>query len=307
MKRIDQQYLRWTLQPPNVYPEHRLGRRVRHSAMILVIRKAKESVATSLSVIAPGQEDVVWKVLRAEALFEAEAENQGKRKRFDRNSSLVNDLVKAYEQADHWRTKRQILSLFADEFSKSELQEMIPGLSKWRVDQARQHATESAGRGQPVPEISSDRTKMDREKVDHFIEFISKPEFVQDMAFGTKTMKLDSGEQIIIPAVIRTVIPSRIISQYLEYCEDQVFEPASKRSLYRMIEVCSASMQRRSLQGLDNTTAEGSEALDDLLSVLDKLACHGISNVTTLQKRLKDGKRYLVKTDFKTHVGRNEH
>ena len=153
MKRIDQQYLRWTLQPPNVYPEHRLGRRVRHSAMILLIRKAKESVATSLSVIAPGQEDVVWKVLRGEALFEAEAENQGKRKRFDPNSSLVNDLVKAYEQADPWRTKRQILSLFADEFSKSELQEMIPGLSKWRVDQARPHATES-GRGQPVPEIS---------------------------------------------------------------------------------------------------------------------------------------------------------
>jgi hypothetical protein len=36
--------------------------------------------------------------------------------------------------------------------------------------------------------------------VDHFIEFISKPEFVQDMAFGTKTMKLDSGEKITIPA-----------------------------------------------------------------------------------------------------------
>lgn len=267
------------------------------------IRKAKESIATSLSVIAPGQEDEVWKVLRAEALLEAEEENKGKRKRFDSSSSLVNDLVKAYEQADHWRTKRQILSLFADDFSKAELQERLPGLSKWRIDQARQHATES-GKGQPVPEIPSYRAKIDREKVDHFIDFISKPEFVQDMAFGTKTMKLDSGEQIIIPAVIRTVIPSRIISQYLEYCEDEEFEPASKRSLYRMIEVCSASMQR-SLQGLDNTTAEGSEAFDDLLSLLDKLACHGISNATTLQKRLKDGKRYL-KTDFKTHVGRNE-
>ena len=69
------------------------------------IRKAKESIATSLSVIAPGQEDEVWKVLRAEALLEAEEENKGKRKRFDSSSSLVNDLVKAYEQADHWRTK----------------------------------------------------------------------------------------------------------------------------------------------------------------------------------------------------------
>jgi len=55
-------------------------------------------------------------------------------------------LVKAYEQAGHWQTKRQILYLFADDFLRAELQEMIPGLSKWRIDKARQHATE-AGKG----------------------------------------------------------------------------------------------------------------------------------------------------------------
>ena len=49
---------------------------------------------------------------------------------------------------------------------------------------------------------------------------ISRPEFVQDVAFGTKTLKLDSGEKIIIPAVIRIVIPSRIIRQYLDYCKE---------------------------------------------------------------------------------------
>ena len=184
--------------------------------------------------------------------------NQGKRKRFDPNSGLVDVLVKAYEQAGHWQTKRQILSLFADDFSRAELQEMISGLSKWRIDQARQHATE-AGKGQPIPQIPSFRTRIEHEKVDHFIEYISRPEFVQDVAFGTKTLKLDSGEKIIIPAVIRTVIPSRIIRQYLDYCKEQEFEPASQSSLYRMIEVCSASMQK-SLQGLDNTTAEGTNA-----------------------------------------------
>ena len=93
---------------------------------------------------------------------------------------------------------------------------MISGLSKWRIDQARRHATE-AGKGQPLPELPRFRAKIDREKVDHFIEFISRPEFVQDVAFGTKTLKLDSGEKIIIPAVIRTVIPARIIRQYLDY------------------------------------------------------------------------------------------
>lgn len=266
------------------------------------IRKAKETIATSLSVITPGQEELVWKALQTEALLNADRDNQGKRKRFDPSSGLVDILIKAYEQAGHWQTKRQILSLFADDFSRAELQEMIHGISKWRIDQARQHATE-AGKGQPLPEIPSFRTKIDREKVDHFIEYISRPEFVQDVAFGTKTLKLDSGEKIIIPAVIRTVIPSRIIRQYLDYCKEQEFEPASERSLYRMIEVCSASMQR-SLQGLDNTTAEGAEAFDQAFSMLEGLADNGI-NVSATQKLLKDGKRYL-KNDFKTHIGRGE-
>jgi len=204
------------------------------------IRKAKESIVTSLSVIAPGQEELVWKALQTETLLDTDKDSQGKRKHFDPHSGLVDDLIKAYQQADHWRTQRQILSLFADDFSRAELQEIIPGLSKWRIDQARQHATE-AGKGQPVPEIPRYRARIDYEKVDHFIEYISRPEFIQDVAFGTKTLKLDSGERIVIPAVIRTVIPSRIISQYLEYCDDQDFEPASEHSLYRMIEVSSRS------------------------------------------------------------------
>ena len=116
-------------------------------------------------------------------------------------------------------------------------------------------------------------------------------------------MKLDSGERIIIPAVIRTLIPSRIISQYMEYCREEGFLPASERSLYRMIEVCSASMQK-SLHGLDNVTAKGTEAFDKISAIVESLAEHGISTAST-QMLLKDGKRYL-KTDYKTHVGKEE-
>ena len=61
-----------------------------------------------------------------------------------------------------------ILSLFSDDFSRVELQ----GMSKWRIDQGRKHATE-AGKGQPIPEIPSSGSKIDPEKVDHFVEYIS--------------------------------------------------------------------------------------------------------------------------------------
>ena len=100
-----------------------------------------------------------------EKSLDADKNTQGKRKRFDPRSGVVDILIKAYEQAGHWQTKRQILSLFSDDFSRPELQEIIPGLSKWRIEQARQHATE-VGKGQPLPEILSFRTRIAHEKVD---------------------------------------------------------------------------------------------------------------------------------------------
>jgi len=68
-------------------------------------------------------------------------------------------LVKAHNQAELWQTKRQILFIFANDFSPTELQKRISGLSKWRIDQARQHATE-AGEGQLVPEKPIFRTRI---------------------------------------------------------------------------------------------------------------------------------------------------
>ena len=141
---------------------------------------------------------------------------------------------------------------------------MIPDLSKGRIDQARNHATET-GKGQPILEKPIYRARI--AKVDHFLDYISRPELRQDVAFGTKTLKLDSGGRVIMPAVVRTLIPSRIIQQYICNCKQEQFQPASERSLYRILDVCSASMQK-SLQGLDNVTADGTEAIDNLTKMM---------------------------------------
>ena len=236
--------------------------------------KAREAVAVMLSVISPGQEKDLWKCIQNDSdLMERDESSSSKGKHFDTHTGLIDVLIKAYDQAESWQTKRQILSLFANDFSRRELQTLIPGLTKWRIDQARQYTTE-AGKGQAVPEQTIFRKRIDQGKVDHFISYISQPQLHQDVAFGTTTLKLDSGERIIIPAVVRTLIPSRIIEQYTSYCKEQQFEPASIRCLFRMLEVCSASMQR-SLHGLDNITAEGTEAFDNLRAIIDTLVENG--------------------------------
>ena len=47
------------------------------------ISKAKETIATSFSVITPGQEELFWKALQTEVLLDSNRDNQGKRKHFD--------------------------------------------------------------------------------------------------------------------------------------------------------------------------------------------------------------------------------
>ena len=64
---------------------------------------------------------------------------------------------------------------------------------------------------------------------------------------------------------------------------------------------------QKSLQGLDNTAAEGNEAIDNILEVVKTLGDHG-SEATwlkSLEQTIKVAKRYL-KTEFKSHVGREE-
>lgn len=268
-------------------------------------RKVKEVFQTVLSVVVPGQEDRMWSCLREEReVRDVENEPPAKKKRLD--TGLVETLISAHNDAENWQTKRQILSLFVNDFSKTELQEMIPGLSKWRIDQARRHAID-VGEGQPVVETPIFRTRLDPVKTDHFIDFISRPCFLQDVAYGTRKLKLDSGEHAVIPAVIRTLIPLRIIAQYLAYCSDIEFEPASERTLFRILEVCSASMQK-SLHGLDYITtdgAQGFECLENIASTLRNEQAVSSSWEKECKQQLVDAKRYL-KADYKLHVSRDE-
>ena len=102
-------------------------------------------------------------------------------------------------------------------------------------------------------------TVVDMAKVDHFVNFINRPYFHQDVAYGIRSLKLDNGETISMSNVVRTVNSSTMIMQYHQHRQSIVYESLRKMTLYRILEVREAS-ERKSLQGLDNTAAEGSTA-----------------------------------------------
>ena len=113
-------------------------------------------------------------------------------------------ILLAYSECSNRLTKTQILSFIIDTFSQSELQQLIPGISLRQVKNARKHASEH-GRREPKTRSEIFRCRLNMEKVRDFIKFFSRSRVRQDVAFGTKTLKLSSGERIPIPSVVRTM------------------------------------------------------------------------------------------------------
>ena len=134
------------------------------------------------------------------------------------------------------------------------------------------------GRGTP-PNISrSSAQQYTEQQLAHFIDFIQSPHIITDMPSGEHTIKLSSGQKIAVPDVIRNIIPSRIVAQYLAYCEEagktKGFKPLASSSLFAILSKCGAST-RKSLAGLDNFSCDGCTAFDRLRDLCDEMAIYG--------------------------------
>ena len=150
------------------------------------------------------------------------------------------------------------------------------------------------------------RVRIDMTKVDHFVEFINRTYFYQDVSYRTKFLKLDSGEIIEMPNVVRTVTWCTVISQYIQFCREEKFEPLSHTTLLKILEVRRAS-QRKSLQGFDNTAADGSVGFQKIEMIVDDLEKGGMNRqwCPEVKERLKSAKLYL-KTNYRVHCNKEE-
>ena len=132
-----------------------------------------------------------------------------------------------------WNLKTQILSLYAYRYPIKKVEKLHePYESITTIKQIKRaitHARE-CGPGLPLKKSSSSPVRLYISRVDYFIDFINCPYFYRDAALGTRKSKLNSGQEILMSNVIRTVTRSTMISQYLLFCEEQVV-PLSRATL----------------------------------------------------------------------------
>ena len=128
-------------------------------------RKLQEICRAVLDCIAPGQSQALFELMTSEKV-----QDIGILKPIE--GSLVQRLIILYEESNSWITKQAILSIFVQDYSKSQLKEMVPGLTKWRIDEARKHAALAGPqRRKEIPEVHC--TCFNPVKVDHFVDFIA--------------------------------------------------------------------------------------------------------------------------------------
>ena len=98
-------------------------------------------------------------------------------------AAYLEALGEAYKNTSGWDTKRQVLSVMSVVTSFATMNKFIPELSRYRYHMASTHSLQ-LGRGVAVPKSSNPRTRVDRNKLGHFIYFITSGHIIQDLPLG---------------------------------------------------------------------------------------------------------------------------
>ena len=148
------------------------------------------------------------------------------------------------------------------------------------------------------------RQKLNLEQANHLFEYLSGSNLIQDVAYGTVTIKYDSGERQMLPHAVITAVRSHAIQEYKHYCQEQLLlqkgQCLSNSSLWRILKNIKPS-QKHAMAGLDSIAAnrlKGFLLLEDIVSTLTdaKLKRVFLRQVEQSKQYLKIGYRLHCET-----------
>lgn len=84
---------------------------------------------------------------------------------------------------------------------------------------------------------------------------------LQEVAYGTTNLKLDSGDKIIVSSTILNGIYEHAVKEYIIHCNEVNFDPLRCTTLRKMLNKMKPHM-RKKLAGVDSFVVEGIEAFE---------------------------------------------
>ena len=181
---------------------------------VLCLDHVEEACCAVCNVIVPRDSEELLQALKTPAVNEVCKDD-------------LTSLITADKQAPLKNLKTQILSICAPRYSaifKKKIHEPFEKLSDRQIKKARAHA-KNVGAGFNLNKMPHHRVRIDLVKLDHFLSFVDQPYFYQDVAYGTRTLKLDSGDHLVMLNAIRIVEQSMMIEQYLNTGASKISTP----------------------------------------------------------------------------------
>ena len=109
--------------------------------------------------------------------------------------------------------------------------------------------------GMPIEPGNYSLKKLNNAQINHFLEFLQCGGVVQDVASGTRSVKLLTGRIATILNAVRTIHNAATIRLYNYACDREGYTKQkghpSERTLWNILNNCQAS-QTKSLADLDN-------------------------------------------------------
>lgn len=122
---------------------------------------------------------------------------------------VTKSLINAYKNANNRNTKTQILSLYAHKYSVSTLKKLHSPYGKLSTRQIRQARCHARILGSILEQKKHHRVRIDMSKVDHFIEFVNRPYFYQDVSYYWNAERRAHGYTVDDDQLVYAVLSGR--------------------------------------------------------------------------------------------------
>lgn len=199
------------------------------------------------SFVAPGQEQELLNFFNTKEEVVIEAD------------SVVKHLREAFDTCITGKARQGVLMLVPKTFSKSKVCDTF-GCSLYEIKKARTTLKLYGACGEePKKETTYSRLSFDKAR--HFIDFLMSTGMLQEMAFGTTTLKFDSGDKLSIADTILNGIKEHAVKQYIVHCTEINYERLGRSSLIKILEKMKPHV-RKKLAGVDSFVVEGIEAFE---------------------------------------------
>ena len=177
-----------------------------------IVNKAMKAIDTVLEKVAPGQSSSL-----KEECFQLQIKRE-------EETQLLGCLTQALNEAENKNVKIQLLSIVCgkdeDEqykYKQNELLEMFEGISLNEIKNARQHAAKATP-DTPIEQGKFYRENLTDAQINQFLDFLQYGRVMQDVANGTRKVKLSTGRKTKIPTVVRAVKKAEAIRLYVSAC-----------------------------------------------------------------------------------------